>query len=248
MIAETPYDVRWTMFGIPCRIHPLFWLMAVAISWSWLELGMLHLVVAVLCVLVSILLHELGHVFAGLLFGSRGYIILWGMGGLAVGSSQLENRWQRIFVYAAGPLIQLLLYGLLRVLFPLLPVELWIPVPGQPVPLLATFFLVMLFVNLYWPLLNLLPIYPLDGGQIARDLFTAVSRDGVRQSLVMSIGLCGLLALYGFYVSGNPDRAIPWLPVGRGSAIFFLVFAALNVQLLMIENDRRNWTDDHRWQ
>ena len=29
----------------------------------------------------------------------------------------------------------------------------------------------MLWVNIYWGLVNLLPVYPLDGGQIARELF-----------------------------------------------------------------------------
>ena len=30
----------------------------------------------------------------------------------------------------------------------------------------------LLQVNILWGLMNLLPIYPLDGGQIARELFT----------------------------------------------------------------------------
>ena len=29
----------------------------------------------------------------------------------------------------------------------------------------------LLFVNIFWGLVNLLPVFPLDGGQISRELF-----------------------------------------------------------------------------
>jgi Zn-dependent protease len=44
----------------------------------------------------------------------------------------------------------------------------------------------LLYVNVYWGLLNLLPIFPLDGGRVARELLLAKSHDGVRQSLMLS--------------------------------------------------------------
>ena len=46
----------------------------------------------------------------------------------------------------------------------------------------------MLYVNIFWGLVNLLPVYPLDGGQIARELLELASpADGVRQSLWLSV-------------------------------------------------------------
>src|SRR5262249_49649149 len=187
MIGETPYDLRWRMFGIRVRVHPLFWVMAALINWNLLELGIQYLVVGVACVFVSILLHELGHVVVGNLFGSRGHIILGAFGGLAVGSIDLRSRWQRIAVSFAGPGAQLILWAVLQ----------YVVVPGLTQPLELMVFTntllwatlsSLLFINLYWPLLNLLPIWPLDGGMITRDLvgwFTP--RNAVCLSLQISI-------------------------------------------------------------
>src|SRR5207302_5403914 len=61
-----------------------------------------YLLIWIACTFVSILIHELGHVFMGRLFGSHGHIVLYSFGGLAIGSSALRSRWQRIAVYFAG--------------------------------------------------------------------------------------------------------------------------------------------------
>jgi len=46
-------------------------------------------------------------------------------------------------------------------------------------------------------LVNLLPVYPLDGGQIAREIFTAFNaQEGIRNSLTLSIFTGGGVALY----------------------------------------------------
>ena len=45
--------------------------------------------------------------------------------------------------------------------------------------------------------MNLLPVYPLDGGQIARELFTLGNpRNGIIQSLQLSVGAAVLVAAY----------------------------------------------------
>jgi stage IV sporulation protein FB len=55
----------------------------------------------------------------------------------------------------------------------------------------------LLQVNIMWGLLNLLPIYPLDGGRVARELFTLRdARSGVIQSLQLSAGTAVLVAAY----------------------------------------------------
>ena len=46
----------------------------------------------------------------------------------------------------------------------------------------------LLYVNIFWGLVNLLPIWPLDGGRISGELFTMANpRDGLQQSLWLSI-------------------------------------------------------------
>jgi Zn-dependent protease len=55
----------------------------------------------------------------------------------------------------------------------------------------------LLQVNIMWGLINLLPVYPLDGGQIAREIFTLASpRAGIIQSLQLSVGAAVLMAVY----------------------------------------------------
>jgi membrane-associated protease RseP (regulator of RpoE activity) len=58
----------------------------------------------------------------------------------------------------------------------------------------------LLQINIMWGILNLLPIYPLDGGRIARELFTIRdARSGVVQSLQLSAGSAALVAAYALF-------------------------------------------------
>ena len=58
----------------------------------------------------------------------------------------------------------------------------------------------LLFVNFVWGLMNLLPVYPLDGGQISREIF--VERDagrGIVRSLWLSFIVAALVAVYALF-------------------------------------------------
>jgi Zn-dependent protease len=56
----------------------------------------------------------------------------------------------------------------------------------------------LLQVNILWGLVNLLPIYPLDGGRIARELCTLDDpRRGIVQSLWLSVAMAVMTALVG---------------------------------------------------
>jgi hypothetical protein len=90
------------MFGIPIRVHPMFWLMSVILGYSTIQDGFEYLIIWVACVFVSILIHELGHVIMGRFFGADGHIVLYSFGGLAIGSNSLSSRGQRIAVSFAG--------------------------------------------------------------------------------------------------------------------------------------------------
>src|SRR5216683_2380234 len=112
--AETSFDLRWRMFNIPVRVHPLFWIVGAALGWerSYVRFGINALLVWMFAMFVSILIHELGHVFMGRVFGTDGHIVLHGFGGLAIGSNNLYNPWKRIAVSFAGPGAQLVLLAL----------------------------------------------------------------------------------------------------------------------------------------
>jgi stage IV sporulation protein FB len=247
--AQTPYDLRWRMFGIPVRVHPLFWLITAILGWSWQRLGLEYVVFWVVCAFLSILLHELGHVWMGQLFGCHGHIVLYGMGGLAIGSKDFANRWKRIAVSFAGPLIQFIPLGLA-----------WY-VSLNFVTLFSGDFIrsnsgeklwyilqMLILINLFWPLLNLLPIYPLDGGQIGRELFNWFMRGhGVRASLGLSIVVSGLLAINALAASsGRP--LIPWLPGGGLYTVFLFGMLALQnyQELQQVKSFTRTWDYERR--
>ncbi len=116
---ESRYDLRWRMLRTPVRVHPMFWLVSLILGYdAFIKVGVPYLLLWVGCVFVSILLHEFGHVLMGRLFGAEGYIVLYSMGGMAIGSNVQSRRWQRILVLLAGPGIQLLLYAAIRYSLP----------------------------------------------------------------------------------------------------------------------------------
>src|SRR5262245_25627915 len=92
---RTSFDLNFRVLGTSVRVHPLFWLISALMGGDLLRLGLEYLLLWVACVFVSILLHEFGHVLVGRLFGSNGSIVLYSLGGLAVGSNALASRWQR---------------------------------------------------------------------------------------------------------------------------------------------------------
>lgn len=255
---ETRYDLRWRMFGTPVRVHPMFWIMSLILGYDGaIKLGLSFVLAWVVCVFVSVLLHEFGHVWMGKLFGSPGYIVLYSFGGLAVGSKQLYSRWQRILVSFAGPLIQLVLLALIWFggdhLIALLP-------PKSRMAAVAI-WLMLVEINLLWPILNLLPIWPLDGGQMAREMFQGMLGErGTSVSLGVSMVVAGFLAAHQFMASrGRPLIHLPFStthsPLLRliksfcehgdmFMAIFFVMFCVSSFMALQAENERHRWRED----
>jgi Zn-dependent protease len=63
----------------------------------------------------------------------------------------------------------------------------------------------LLDINIFWGLINLLPVYPLDGGQISRQLL--ISSDpygGIRKSLWLSVIVGGVVAVVGWAYMNQP--------------------------------------------
>lgn len=118
-----------------------------------------------LALLVTILLHEFGHAYAAHRQGGGAEkIILWPLGGLAVCHSP-QNPRSRFWVSAGGPLVNLGLGLLVTGLCLVLDLSFLPSYSGEPVfwqQLLQYLFL----WNFVLLTVNLLPCYPLDGGQI----------------------------------------------------------------------------------
>jgi stage IV sporulation protein FB len=244
--GPTAFDLRFRLFGIPIRVHPMFWLFSAVLGWGggpgerdpYFLPGLLIWIAASF---VSILIHEMGHVFMGRLFGSDGHIVLYSFGGLAIGSNALRKRWQRILVSFAGPGAQFLI---LAVVILALVVALSrsgsgrVPdiqddeggihlgrIFGTWHPLVGKLVFDLIFINLFWPVLNLLPIWPLDGGQISREVCTGISHDnGAKISLGISMLVAGLLAANAamMYFRGTP--LIPVVGGLMGGGMFTMIF------------------------
>jgi membrane-associated protease RseP (regulator of RpoE activity) len=67
----------------------------------------------------------------------------------------------------------------------------------------------LLWVNIFWGIINLMPVYPLDGGSVTRNvLLQADPVDGVRKSLWISVIVGALIALMAFFFLRSVFMAI----------------------------------------
>lgn len=221
-----PWDLHFRLLGIPVRITPWFWLAGAVLGWNFADglakssRGSLNVGTALLMwiavVLISIVVHEFGHALAFRLYGIHSHVVLYHFGGIAVPDSSLDfgrrihlGSIQQIVIAAAGPAASLALglvfvaivyFGGYYVPNPLPfihPLDfLW---DGERLPSVALQGLLyaILFVNIWWALMNLLPVYPLDGGQISREMFTIGNpREGIRYSLILSITVGAAVAVW----------------------------------------------------
>jgi Zn-dependent protease len=212
--APTPADLHFRLFGFPVRVHPLFWLVALLLGMpSGENADPLNTLIWVAVVFVSILVHELGHAFVQRFYGGRPWITLYSFGGLA-SCKDCDNRpISQILISAAGPVAGFALAAVVVAVLwalghlrgieaSLIPID-WIPFDweyaashGKWSPRDSLIW-DLLQVNILWGLLNLLPIYPLDGGRIARELFTLRNaRAGIIRSLQLSMATAAVVAAY----------------------------------------------------
>ncbi|GAB4540032.1 MAG: site-2 protease family protein [Anaerolineales bacterium] len=212
----TRFDLRFTLFGISVRVHPLFWIIPLLISSS--SPSLTEILVWALAVFISVLVHEMGHALAMRFYGQRSQIVLHAMGGLTIPESVAWGTgWasvarapnQEILITAAGPAagfaFAALLLTAVHALGGMISVSFlfgFIPIPqahfSTGILFLDMLIAALVSVNVFWGFFNLLPVYPLDGGQIARHVLLLLDRgDGARKSLWLSVIIGGLMALAG---------------------------------------------------
>ena len=204
-LPETRLDLHFRLGRIPVRVHPLFWLMALLLGLT--SGNIVQILVWVLAVFVSVLVHELGHALAMSLYGQGARILLYIGGGLTSPEPvRLGNRWvnvslkplQDILVSLAGPFagfffaFLVILGGKLAGGFVMVShllgfIPIFTVILPTSVGLVNNILSTLVWVNIFWGILNLMPVYPLDGGSIARQLFLmANSWNGLRRSLWLS--------------------------------------------------------------
>jgi len=201
--------LHFQIFGIPVRVHPWFWIAGVLLGLGGTGGKPGPLVIWVAVFFVSILVHELGHALAARAYGWPPRITLYGMGGMATYQPRTRDPKSEILILFAGPgagfALALLVIGLTKAMGNEVFVAWGKPFGINLIPsgfestnaFLLVYFL--LFVNIGWGLVNLLPIYPLDGGQITRHTLNSLHQDGLRISLQISIAAAAVVAAYGLF-------------------------------------------------
>jgi membrane-associated protease RseP (regulator of RpoE activity) len=198
-------ECSFHLFGTPIRIKLWFWIAALMLG---AQDNPVALLIWIAVCFVSILLHEFGHVLAFRLFGTDAEVVLYGWGGLAVPYRDIRNTSARLVIALSGPAAGFCLAALTLAVaraagfsihlsfYQLLP---HIAVlPARATSSLYVYLLLndLLFINFYWGLVNLLPVYPLDGGHAARAIFE--QRDphyGRRKSLLLSAAVAAIVAV-----------------------------------------------------
>ena len=202
MFSEPPstrFDVRFSLLAVPIRIHPMFWLIVFLLGWNLTRVEQLLWVGVVF---VSILVHELGHALSARAFGERSHVVLYSLGGLTIPETETGTSGGRRYAViafcgpAAGFLLALIAY-------------LVIPQIGSTTSgLLGALHFHLVQVNVVWGLANLLPIWPLDGGQVARTLLTHFTPDrGYAVASVVSLVTAAAIVLIAWQI-GRPLVAL----------------------------------------
>ena len=226
--TPTPMDLRLRLLGVPIRISPFFWLTAcilgalIGADWS----GPSYAAIAAACIGLSVLVHELGHGLTARAFGLEPSIVLHGLGGVCVTRDGPGTFGPRLLVIVMGPAAGLAL-AIATVIF-------WYLLTFNDVsigPRAEFALMVLLVLNVLYSLLNLVPIWPLDGGQFLVTVMDHLSpRNGTRRGHILSFLVSAGAAVTAVFLSqGHPPVPAP-LPLMM--AFWLGSYAFMNFVLL----------------
>lgn len=190
------------LFGIPFFINPSWFFVLALVTWSYgsgltefpeltgIMPWLLGLVTALL-LFSSVLAHELGHSFVAIAQGIPvKSITLFIFGGLATLEKESETPLQAFLVAIAGPVVSLLLFGLLTVVVSTAPLT---------TPLQAIISLVA-YINLILAAFNMIPGLPLDGGNVLKAIVWKVTGNPNK----------------GVIIAGRVGQVIGWSAISLG--------------------------------
>ena len=195
--------LRFKIGPFPVSVYPWFFLSAILLGagngFGWQMLAW------IVVVFVSVLVHELGHAVVGRLLGGRPEIRLEAFGGVTLPHLSKRPGPARQFILSfAGPVAGLLLgalaYGLSQAL------------PPEPASITAWMMQRFVAVSLVWAMFNLLPILPLDGGQMLLALIEGVRRrPSVALASWISVGVALAVAGAVTRIFGPDPFLLVWL-------------------------------------
>lgn len=207
---------------IPVTISPFFWVIAAMIGFLNTQ-NIVGVLIWIPVIFISILFHEYGHALTSLFFGQHPKIALVAFGGVTYPQGPRLSLWKEFFVVLNGPLFGFFLFILAKIFISIM-------VFSSPIALFALHILYQ--VNLYWTIVNLLPVLPLDGGQLLRILLEFIlGAKGLTLNFLISMGLACILGFICFFMN-------LWLP-----GALFLLFSFQNFESW---KQVRNFTDSDR--
>ena len=244
---------RWG--GIAFRVHILFFLFAaVTVFLGWLQRieheDMPWIATAsVIILFFSVLLHELAHYFAATQFGGSGdEVVIWPLGGLAEMRAPYEPQ-AECLMHLAGPFLNLVLclstgivllffdrQGVLGLLNPLAPQNL--TEGGTWILLLK----LTCWINWVLLLVNLLPVFPFDGGRALRAALCALWPDASPHRASFIVAVLARLAAFALVIVAYAVRnqADTFIPLWFSLVVLaiFLFFGAKQESSTREEMDR----------
>lgn len=185
---------------IPILIHPLFWVIAALIGWFNSQ-SLMGTLVWICIIFISVLVHEFGHALTALFFRQKAQVQLVAMGGLTSYDGPKLQFWKQFIIVLNGPIAGMLLFVL-----SLLILRTGIQGFWQGV------FTIAMVANLFWSVVNMLPVLPLDGGQLLRialESFFGVK--GFKASLLIGAIIAALFSFYFFIIGAFLIGAIFFL-------------------------------------
>lgn len=169
----------FTLFGINVYLH-----------WTWFIMlwyvthaagGHIWSILRFVTVFAIVLMHEYGHALACRSVGGRAErIVLWPLGGVAFVDPP-QRPGPVLWSIAAGPLVNV---ALAPIIFGIAMAA--APAEGTP---LASYLNWVFYFNLVILIFNMLPIYPLDGGQILQSILWFVLGRSLSLRIAAVIGL-----------------------------------------------------------
>jgi Zn-dependent protease len=187
---------------IPIAIHPFFWFLAGFIGWFYTRTfsGML---IWIGIIFFSVLIHEFGHALTAIAFRQKAQIQLVALGGLTSFEGPKLRFWQQFLITFNGPL-----FGFFLFLF----ASLLLQMDLSGFPVVFGILKATQMANLFWTIINLLPVLPLDGGQLLRiSLEAAFGLKGFKAALLVGAAIAVLISFYFFIVQSFLIGAIFFL-------------------------------------
>ena len=189
------------LFGIDVYLHWSWFLILVYVIQirgngdSSLVINLLGL----LTLFLIVLMHEFGHALACKQVGGQAnQIVLWPLGGVAYVAPP-QRPGAMLWSIAAGPLVNVVLLSASAILLLIGGVS----GLSNQLPLFWDYIGIVAYINLILLKFNLLPIFPLDGGQILRSLLWFKFGKARSMMIATVIGFIGIAALIPYVIAQN---------------------------------------------